>query len=118
MSGERIEAFEVGGVERFASNIKTWATASFADKDEATQLEAGLMSAEDKAAFDALMSNGYETLANKPQIESVTLSGNKLFPDLGVFKTDDQGYSVVDEYTLTTMDINALWANSHPIGQG
>lgn len=116
MAGESIEAFEVGGIEHFAEKIKGWSKASFADKDEATQLEAGLMSAADKTALDAFVLDGYEALSNKPQIESVTLSGNKLFPDLGVFKTDDQGYSVVDEYTLTTMDINALWANSHPIG--
>ena len=58
----------------------------------------------------------YERLSNKPSIEGVTLSGNKDFPDLGIFQTDQQGYSVPDEYTLTTLDINALWANAQPIG--
>ena len=58
----------------------------------------------------------YERLSNRPSIEGVTLSGDKSFPDLGIFQTDSQGYSVADDYTLTTMDINALWANAQPIG--
>ena len=51
-----------------------------------------------------------------PSIEDVTLVGNKTFPDLGIFTTDSQGYSVADDYTLSTLDINALWANAQPIG--
>ncbi len=58
----------------------------------------------------------YETLDDKPSIEDVTLISNKSFPDLGIFRTDAQGYSVADDYTLTTLDINALWANAQPIG--
>lgn len=58
----------------------------------------------------------YELLDNKPSIEGVTLIDDKSFPDLGIFKTDQQGYDVPDDYTLSTMDINALWANAVPIG--
>ena len=58
----------------------------------------------------------YETLDDKPSIEGVTLISDKSFPDLGIFRTDAQGYSVADDYTLTTFDINALWANAQPIG--
>lgn len=58
----------------------------------------------------------YERLDNMPSIEGVTLLGDKSFPELGIFKTDNQGYSIPDDYTLTTMDINALWANAQPVG--
>jgi len=58
----------------------------------------------------------YERLSNRPSIEDVELIGNKTFPELGIFKTDEQGYSVPDDYTLTTMDINQLWANAQPVG--
>ena len=65
---------------------------------------------------DVFGDGDYERLDNKPSIDGVTLSGDKSFSDLGIFQTDSQGYSVADEYTLTTMDINALWANAQPIG--
>ena len=65
---------------------------------------------------DAFGGGDYERLTSKPSIESVTLSGNKTFPELGIFKTDAQGYDVADDYTLTTMDINRLWANAQPVG--
>lgn len=65
---------------------------------------------------DVFGDGDYERLDNMPSIEDVTLVGNKTFPDLGIFKTDSQGYSVADDYTLTTLDINALWANAQPIG--
>lgn len=58
----------------------------------------------------------YERLSNKPSIENVTLSGNRNFDELGIFQTDDQGYDVPDDYTLSSMDINALWASAQPIG--
>lgn len=66
-----------------------------------------------KAVFGT---SSYDDLTNRPQIEGVTLTGDKSFSDLGIFMTDSQGYSVPDEYTLTTMEINALWANAAPIG--
>jgi len=65
---------------------------------------------------DAFGGGDYERLTSKPSIEGVTLSGNKTFPELGIFKTDAQGYDVADDYTLTTMDINRLWANAQPVG--
>ena len=65
---------------------------------------------------DVFGDGDYERLDNMPSIEDVTLVGNKTFPDLGIFRTDSQGYSVADDYTLTTLDINALWANAQPIG--
>lgn len=65
---------------------------------------------------DVFGDGDYERLDNMPSIEGVTLVGDKTFPDLGIFKTDSQGYSVADDYTLTTLDINALWANAQPIG--
>ena len=65
---------------------------------------------------DVFGDGDYERLDNKPSVDGVTLSGDKSFPDLGIFQTDSQGYSVPDDYTLTTMDINALWANAQPIG--
>ena len=60
--------------------------------------------------------NDYESLDNRPSIESVTLSGDKSLTDLGIFQTDSQGYSIPDDYTLTTTEINALWANAVAIG--
>ena len=60
----------------------------------------------------------YEDLSDKPSIESVELVGNKMFPDLGIFKTDEQGYDVSDDYTLSSIDINTLWSNAVPIPQG
>lgn len=60
----------------------------------------------------------YADLPDKPSIESVELVGNKTFPDLGIFKTDEQGYDVPDDYTLTSSDINSLWANAVPIALG
>ena len=60
--------------------------------------------------------SSYEDLDDLPSIEGVTLINDKSFPDLGIFKTDSQGYDVPDDYTLSTMDINALWANAVPIG--
>ena len=65
---------------------------------------------------DVFGDGDYERLDNMPSIEDVTLVGNKTFPDLGIFRTDSQGYDVPDDYTLSTMDINALWANAQPIG--
>ena len=65
---------------------------------------------------DVFGDGDYERLDNMPSIEDVTLVGNKTFPDLGIFKTDSQGYPVADDYTLTTLDINSLWANAQPIG--
>lgn len=65
---------------------------------------------------DVFGDGDYERLSNKPSIEGVPLIDDKSFPDLGIFRTDAQGYSVADDYTLTTMDINALWANAQPIG--
>lgn len=58
----------------------------------------------------------YERLSNRPSIEGVTLSGDKTFPELGIFQRDQSGYDVPDDYMLSTMDINALWANSVAIG--
>lgn len=60
----------------------------------------------------------YEDLNDRPSIESVELVGDKTFPDLGIFKTDDQGYDVSDNYTLTSIDINALWINAAPVMVG
>ena len=65
---------------------------------------------------DVFGDGDYERLDNMPSIEDVTLVGNKTFPDLGIFRSDSQGYPVADDYTLTTLDINALWANAQPIG--
>jgi len=58
----------------------------------------------------------YAELPDKPSIEDVTLVGNNDFPDLGIFKTDENGYDVPDDYSLTSMDINAFWASAQPIG--
>lgn len=58
----------------------------------------------------------YAQLTDKPSIESVVLVDDKLFTDLGIFRTDENGYDVPDDYTLSSMDINALWANAQPIG--
>ena len=65
---------------------------------------------------DVFGDGDYERLDNKPSIEGVTLSGDKTFQELGIFQTDGQGYDVPDDYTLSTLDINALWANAQPIG--
>jgi len=65
---------------------------------------------------DVFGDGDYERLDNKPSIESVTLVDDKSFTDLGIFRTDQQGYDVPDDYTLSTMDINALWAAAIPIG--
>jgi len=54
----------------------------------------------------------------KPSIEDVVLVGNNDFPDLGIFQVDQQGYDVPDDYSLTTMDINALWTNAVPVQIG
>jgi len=62
------------------------------------------------------MVDNYNQLSNKPSIENVTLTDNKDFDELGIFMTDQQGYSVPDEYTLTTQEINSLWENASPIG--
>lgn len=54
----------------------------------------------------------YEHLDNKPSIESVTLVGDKTFPQLGIFIDSDDdmdGYPDSDMYALTIQDINALW---------
>lgn len=65
---------------------------------------------------DVFGDGDYERLDNKPSIEGVELSGDKSFQELGIFQTDNQGYDVPDDYTLSTLDINALWANAQPIG--
>lgn len=65
---------------------------------------------------DVFGDGDYERLDNKPSIEGVELSGDKAFNELGIFQTDSQGYDVPDDYTLSTLDINALWANAQPIG--
>lgn len=55
----------------------------------------------------------YNRLTNKPSIESVTLVGDKTFPDLGIFIDYDDEMSdnpASDMYALTTQDINALWS--------
>lgn len=65
---------------------------------------------------DVFGDGDYERLDNKPSIEGVELSGDKTFQELGIFQTDGQGYDVPDDYTLSTLDINALWANAQPIG--
>lgn len=58
----------------------------------------------------------YERLTNRPRIEGVTLTGNKAFTDLGIFRRDQQDYDVPDDYTLTSVEINSLWASAQPIG--
>lgn len=58
----------------------------------------------------------YKKLDNKPSIEGVELEDDKLFPELGVFERDGQGYDVPDKYTLSTLDINSLWETAIPIG--
>lgn len=58
----------------------------------------------------------YERLTNRPKIEGVTLTGDKAFTDLGIFRRDQQGYDVPDDYTLTSVEINSLWASAQPIG--
>jgi hypothetical protein len=65
---------------------------------------------------DVFGDGDYERLDNRPSIEGVELSGDKTFQELGIFQTDGQGYDVPDDYTLSTVDINALWANAQPIG--
>lgn len=69
-----------------------------------------------EALKDAFGGGDYERLSNKPSIEGVSLSGDKGFDDLGIFRTDSHGYPVADDYTLSTMDINQLWANAQPVG--
>ena len=60
----------------------------------------------------------YANLPDKPSIEDVELINNKDFPDLGIFRIDDQGYDIPDEYTLDSIDINTLWNNAIPIQIG
>lgn len=60
-------------------------------------------------------SGSYNNLWDKPSIESIELQGDKLFSDFGIFRIDNQGYDVPDDYTLDTLDINTLWNNSVPI---
>lgn len=58
----------------------------------------------------------YGQLVNKPSIEGVELEHDRLFPELGIFERDGEGYDVPDKYTLSTPDINALWDTAIPIG--
>ena len=51
----------------------------------------------------------YEDLRNKPKIESVTLQGDKSFPELGIFIDPDEEYPRSDDYALTNADIDRLW---------
>lgn len=62
-------------------------------------------------AADAI--TDYGDLTGKPSIETVTLIGDRSFPDLGIFidPTADpvEDHPASDDYALTTLDINALW---------
>lgn len=55
----------------------------------------------------------YLELSNKPSIESVELSGDKTFPQLGIFIDADAdpvgGAPASDDYALTTTEITSLW---------
>lgn len=65
---------------------------------------------------DVFGDGDYERLTNRPMIESVTLTGDKAFTDLGIFRRDSQNYDIPDDYTLTSTEINSLWVNAQPIG--
>lgn len=60
--------------------------------------------------------DSYDQLSDKPSIENVMLIDDKSFNDLGIFRTDSQGYSVPDDYSLNTQEINDLWTNALPLG--
>ena len=55
--------------------------------------------------------SSYSDLLNKPSIEGITLTGDKSFPDLGIFIDSEAQYPQSDDYALTTLEINALWNN-------
>lgn len=59
------------------------------------------------------MSIGYGALSGKPSIESVTLVGNKTFPDLNIFIDPDDDpvtdHPASDGYALGNAEITALW---------
>lgn len=55
----------------------------------------------------------YENLPDKPSIESVTLVGDKTFPELNIFIDPDDDpvteHPDSDDYALTSSEITALW---------
>ena len=51
----------------------------------------------------------YELLTNKPSIEMVELSGNRSFPDLGIFIDAEESLPRSDDYALGTLEIDNLW---------
>jgi len=55
----------------------------------------------------------YSDLPDKPSIESVTLVGDKMFPQLGIFIDPDydplEDHPASDNYALGNADITALW---------
>ena len=55
------------------------------------------------------VASDYENLYNKPQIEGVTLLGDKVFPELGIFIEPEEEYPQSDNYALDNFEIDALW---------
>lgn len=51
----------------------------------------------------------YDELTDLPSIEGVTLSGDKSFPQLGIFIQPGEQYPASDNYALTNLEIDALW---------
>ena len=55
----------------------------------------------------------YSDLPDKPSIESVTLVGDKTFPQLNIFIDPDDDpvteHPSSDDYALTSSEITALW---------
>lgn len=51
----------------------------------------------------------YNKLRNKPKIESVTLQGDKSFPELGIFIDPDEEYPRSDDYAIENTEITAMW---------
>lgn len=51
----------------------------------------------------------YNELDNKPKIESVTLQGNKTFPELGIFIEPEEEYPASDQYALNNLEITEAW---------
>lgn len=83
--------------------------------DDSVSAEAEIRQQADEDLYELIQQSAttdYEYLDNKPSIESVTLVGNKTFPQLGIFIDSDEdmdGYPDSDMYALTVQDINALW---------
>lgn len=51
----------------------------------------------------------YNELDNKPKIESVTLQGDKSFPELGIFIDPDEQYPRSDDYAIENTEITDMW---------